>query len=161
MIFGSRHEKFVAVDTSNVLQSRLFADDKIGENVVVKTTLIPTHEKIKTVTRVQHPRRNPLPDGLCREVIELQPGEDVSGLKPVGKETTEILEYKPGEMYVKQFLRPEYIKPTPNGFKCKTHYCTAALHASGKKYCRGILAGAFNREQVCRPPAHLPPVRNI
>lgn len=48
-------------------------------------------------------------------MIELLPKEDVSDLKPVGKEVTEMLEYQPGELYVKQFVRPEYIKPTSDG----------------------------------------------
>lgn len=52
-------------------------------------------------------------------MITLQPDEDVSKLNPVGKEVTERLEYQPGELFVKQFVRPEYIKPSADGLNAK------------------------------------------
>ncbi|MBK7099770.1 MAG: hypothetical protein IPH58_17580 [Sphingobacteriales bacterium] len=56
-----------------------------------------------------------MPESLRREVIELMPKEDVEGLHPVGKEITEKLEYRPSELFVKQYVRPEYIKPSNDG----------------------------------------------
>ena len=49
----------------------------------------------------------------------MAPEEDVSGLKPVGTEITEVLEYLSGELYVKKYVRPEYIKPSPDGLNAK------------------------------------------
>jgi len=97
----------------------MFPDDKLGENAVVKTTLIKSFEKKQTTLVVKHPGRNPLPENLRREVIELLPEEDVSELKPVGTEVTERLEYQPGELFVKKFVRPEYIKPSADGLTAK------------------------------------------
>lgn len=100
-------------------QADLFPDDKLGEHIVMNKVLVKQFEKNKTVLSVKHPGRNPLPDHLRRQVIELLPQEDVRGLQPVGKEVTEILEYQPGELYVKQFVRPEYIKSSEDGLNAK------------------------------------------
>ena len=51
----------------------------------------------------QRPGRMTLPDHLRREVIILEPGKDVTGLRRIGYEITEVLEYNPGELYVKRF----------------------------------------------------------
>lgn len=119
MIFGSKGEKFIASSNTNVVQPDMFPDDKLGEHTVVKTTLIKSFEKKQTKLTVNHPGRNPLPDNLRREVITLQPDEDVSNLKVVGEEIKEVLEYQPGELYVKQIIRPEYIKPSADGLTAK------------------------------------------
>jgi transposase len=97
------------------MQPDLFPGDKLGEHAVVKTTLVKQYEKQQTKLKVHHPGRNPLPDTLRREVITLQPDEDVSNLQPVGQEIKEVLEYQAGELYVKQFVRPEYLKPSEDG----------------------------------------------
>src|SRR5207249_315329 len=34
-----------------------------------------------------------------------------SGLKKIGDEVSEVLDYIPGELYVKQFIRPKYVVP--------------------------------------------------
>lgn len=119
LIFGSKSEKFVSSIPGNVQQPDLFPDDKLGEHTVIKTTLVKSFEKKQTALSIKHPGRNPLPDHLRREVIELMPQEDVQDLQPVGKEITEMLEYQPGELYVKKFVRPEYIKSSEDGLNAK------------------------------------------
>ncbi|MCY7421340.1 MAG: IS66 family transposase zinc-finger binding domain-containing protein [Chitinophagaceae bacterium] len=52
-----------------------------------------------------------LPEHLRREIIILQPDTDVTGLKKIGEEVTEILDFIPGELYVKQYIRPKYVVP--------------------------------------------------
>lgn len=120
IIFGSKGEKFIAASSNeNIVQADMFPEDKLGEHTAVKTTLIKSFEKHQTKLTIKHPGRNPLPDNLRREVITLQPNEDVSNLKEVGKEIKEMLEYQPGELYVKQIIRPEYIKPSADGLTAK------------------------------------------
>ena len=119
LIFGSKSEKFVSSTPGDVQQADLFPDDKLGEHILVKKILVKQFEKKQTTLSIKHPGRNPLPDHLRREVIELMPQEDVQDLKPVGKEITEMLEYQPGELYVKQFVRPEYIKSSEDGLNAK------------------------------------------
>ncbi|MBN8786644.1 MAG: transposase [Terrimonas sp.] len=97
----------------------MFPEDKLGEQAVVKTTLVKQYEKQQTKLSVKHPGRHPLPDSLRREVITLQPDEDVSNLNVLREEIKEVLEYQPGELFVKQFVRPKYIKPSADGLTAK------------------------------------------
>ena len=112
-IFGGKQEKF----TPNVkaLQVDLFPDEKLAE-VSVTTTVATKEVTTKTTNiRVNHHGRNPLPSHIRREEIILEPTLDVTGLTPIGQEITEVLEYKTGELFIKKYIRPEYIKPTQDG----------------------------------------------
>ena len=54
------------------------------------------------------PVRVPLPEHLRREKEVIEPeGIDDSWVR-IGEEITEILEHKPGELYVRQIIRPKY-----------------------------------------------------
>ncbi len=82
MIFGSKGEKFIAsTGNENAVPADMFPDAKLGEHVVLKAMLIKSFEKKQTTLAVKHPGRDPLPDTFRREVITLQPDEDVSNLK--------------------------------------------------------------------------------
>ncbi|MBE9202145.1 IS66 family transposase [Nodularia sp. LEGE 06071] len=118
-IFGGKQEKFKPAANTNALQPDLFPDDKLAE--VIQTTTLETKEvstKNKSI-RVNHKGRNPLPTHIRREEIIIQPSEDVTGLIPVGQQITEVLEYKVGELYIKKYIRPEYIKPTEENTTAK------------------------------------------
>ena len=118
MIFGSRHERFEAADPDNLLgknsvQLSLGLDaDTIATCKITEATKV---EIIRTKTEVTynkpHPGRMALPEHLRRETIILQPDTDISGLKKIGDEITEILDLIPGELYVKQYIRPKYVVP--------------------------------------------------
>jgi transposase len=118
-IFGGKQEKFKPAAGVHELQTALFATDKLGEAVVVSSKQVKAYEVKQTALRVNHPGRKPLPVHLRREEIILIPTEDITNLQPVGQEVTEILEYQPGELYVKKYIRPEYIKPTADGIQAK------------------------------------------
>jgi transposase len=83
----------------------------LAEVVVEKRSHLKAYTIKQTAVRVNHPGRKPLAEHLRREEIRLMPTEDVSGLQPVGEQITEILEYQQGALYVKKYVRPEYIKP--------------------------------------------------
>src|SRR5690606_23725638 len=74
---------------------------------------------VKLNVNENHPGRHELPASLRREVIVLMPELDVEGLKPVRTEVMEQLEYQPGELYVKRYERPEFIKPSADGLNAK------------------------------------------
>ena len=114
-LFGSKQERFVSTDaTPNPLQLSLGLDvETIGQCKITEATKI---EYIRTKTQVienkkTHPGRMKLPEHLRRETIILQPDADVSRLKKIGEEVTEILDWTPGELYVKQYIRPKYVLP--------------------------------------------------
>ena len=56
-----------------------------------------------------------LPESLRREEIIIEPSGDLTGCKMMGEEVTEVLEYAPGELYVKKYKRIKYVKPDNTG----------------------------------------------
>jgi len=51
-----------------------------------------------------------LPDHLPVEEIIIEPEEDTTGMKCIGKEITDQLELIPAKLYIKRYIRPKYIK---------------------------------------------------
>lgn len=114
MLFGSRHERFVPQDTGSPqltlsLEAETIAACKIMD--ATKVAYIRTKTEVTPHPPKAHPGRMKLPEHLRRETIILQPDTDVTGLKKIGEEITEVLEWVPGELYVKQFIRPKYVSP--------------------------------------------------
>ena len=60
--------------------------------------------------RENHPGRLPLPDHLPVEEIIIEPKEDTSNMKCIGKEVTDQLELIPAKLFIKRYIRPKYIK---------------------------------------------------
>lgn len=116
LIFGSRQERFiVSPAAAGVTQGTLGLPDEVVTYLKITPETVVVHQpaKVEIVTeRKTHPSRD-LPAHLRREVIVLEPGKDVTGLRRMGFESTEVLEYLPGELFVKQYLRPIYVQPTP------------------------------------------------
>ena len=108
MIFGSRHERFETASHQSQLTLGLAVDaiaNVTTESIAVTTT--------KTISKaipvpVAHPGRSPLPAHLRREETILEPVVIPEGSKKIGEEITEELEYEPGELYVKKYIRPKY-----------------------------------------------------
>jgi transposase len=69
---------------------------------------ILTYQK-KKVVKKNIPVRLPLPEHLRREQEIIEPeGIDDNYIR-IGEEITEVLEIKPGELYVRQIIRPKYV----------------------------------------------------
>src|SRR5882672_10455669 len=117
MIFGSKHERFVASDGGPSQLSLDIQAESIASCRVVSATKI---SYVKTNVAIEqkplsHPGRMKLPDSLRREEIIIEPVQDITGCKKMGEEITEVLEYNPGELYVKQYKRIKYAKPGNSG----------------------------------------------
>lgn len=106
LLFGSKRERFVSnVDDG---QMSLPFDVPQTESEPVKTEEISyTREKPK---RKNHPGRMPLPGHLPVEEIVIEPTEDTTGMKCIGREVTDQLELTPAKLYIKRYIRPKYIK---------------------------------------------------
>jgi transposase len=117
-MFGGKQEAFKPNADATEVQMALFENDRLGE-VVGKEKFIPAHIQTKTTIEAKHPGRSPLPEHLRRVDILLKPEEDITLLKKVGEEITEILEYQRGELYVKRIIRPEYIQMKDDGLSAK------------------------------------------
>jgi transposase len=75
----------------------------------------PAAEKPKPKKRDPASGRTTLPAELRREVIVIEPEEDVTGCTLMGEEATEVLELIPAEFYVKRYVRPKYARPNGEG----------------------------------------------
>lgn len=108
LIGGFKSESFI---TEAVIdQLSLFAED-------TPKTVSETPQETITYTRdkKKHQGRNALPEHLpVREVI-IEPEENTTGLKKIGEEITETLEYTPASLVKRRTIRPKYAKPVGEG----------------------------------------------
>ena len=119
MIFGSKSERFVPTDDNKVnpqlsleLDAETIATCKITD--VKEVTVTRTKTEVTFNKPKPHPGRMKLPEHLRRQTVVLMPDCDVTGLKKIGEEITEILDFIPGEFYVKQYIRPKFAGPLSN-----------------------------------------------
>jgi transposase len=117
MIFGSRHERFIPSDTnSSQLSLNIQAETVADCSVIQAKKITYIRNSVSVDPRpLQHPGRMKLTESLRREEIIIEPGSDITGCKKMGEEITEVLEYEPGELYVKQYKRIKYAKPGNSG----------------------------------------------
>lgn len=115
MIFGSRHERFVADTQNNAAQLKLdISVTAQPQGVIIKEKQI-TYSRTETIRPINHPGRMRLPESLRREQIIIEPDQDTTGCRRMDEEITEILDYKPGELFVRRVIRPKYSLPDGRG----------------------------------------------
>ncbi|WP_276505087.1 IS66 family transposase [Terrimonas pollutisoli] len=117
MIFGSRHERFIPAEPTHPQLSLGLAAEAVAAGTITSTKQISytRHTVAEEPKPLVHPGRMKLPESLRREEILIEPANDTTGCKKIGEEITEVLEYQPGELYVKQYKRPKYAKPDNEG----------------------------------------------
>ena len=69
---------------------------------------IITYERTKPEKIKKQPVRMPLPEHLRREQVIIEPEGIDDNWTRIGEEVTEILEHKPGELFVRRIIRPKY-----------------------------------------------------
>ncbi len=111
LLFGVKRERFISNENHD--QMELPFDVEQTKPGPEKTEEISYTRKKKE--RKNHPGRLPLPDHLPVEEIIIEPKEDTSGMKCIGKEVTDQLELVPAKLFIKRYIRPKYIKPEDNG----------------------------------------------
>lgn len=75
------------------LDAETIARCKLTDAMIFTVTRTKT-EVIRNAPKA-HPGRMKLPEHLSREIIILQPDTDIKGLKKIGEEVSEVLEYIP------------------------------------------------------------------
>jgi transposase len=117
MIFGSRQERFIPADATHPQLSLDITAESIASAAITATRQISysRHSVAVDTKPLQHPGRMKLPESLRREQIIIEPAADTTDCKKIGEEITEVLEYEPGELYVKQYRRAKYAKPDNSG----------------------------------------------
>lgn len=108
LINGFKSERFVgdiAID-----QLSLFSQEPVHPpEETSKETITYTRDKKK------HPGRHSLLEHLPVVEVIIQPQEDTTGLKKIGQEITETLEYTPASLVKKRTIRPKYVKADGQG----------------------------------------------
>lgn len=116
MIFGSRSERFLpAVTNPAQLSLDIHTPALASVTVTAEKEITYTKKTIAAEKPSVHPGRMTLPPHLRRETILIEPMQDTSACRRMGEEITEVLEYEPGELYVKQYVRPKYALPDGEG----------------------------------------------
>ena len=69
---------------------------------------IVSYERSKAEKEKRQPIRLPLPEDLRREEEVIEPEDIDENWIRIGEEVTEVLEHKPGELYVRRIVRPKY-----------------------------------------------------
>lgn len=157
-IFSGKQEKFTPASNHSQQQATLFDNDKLGEVVVESVKQVKAYEVKQTTVRVNHPGRNPLPAHLRREEIHLAPAEDVTGLQPVSQQITELLEYQQGELYVKKYIRPEYLKAVQDGTQAKRIIAALPNMPIAKSY---VTPSLLTHLMVSKYIDHIPIYRSL
>lgn len=110
MVFGPKHERVELIHPGQLSLPMDFGEVVPTEVITEEISYTRTKTKEKT-----NPNRPPLPANLPREIIEINPQEDITGMKLIGYEITEQLEMTPAKFYVKQYKRAKYARSEGNG----------------------------------------------
>ena len=109
MVFGVKSERFVPVSIPGQLTLGLDIQE-IEAPIQEEETISYTRKKNGEVPASGHARL-PIPANIPRVEVVIEPTEDLTGAIKIGEEITEILDYKPGRLFVKKFIRPKYKMP--------------------------------------------------
>ena len=109
MVFGARSERFVPVTIPGQLTLGLDVPE-IEAPEQETESITYTRKKNAEVPATGHARLA-IPAHIPRVEIVLEPKDDITGAIKIGEEITEILDYKPGRLFVKKFIRPKYKMP--------------------------------------------------
>lgn len=112
LMFGKKNERFIPSDDS---QASLFEAGVVEASPESEQQTI-TYTKDKQAGKKQ-PIRLALPSHLPREEQIIEPDDKQEDATKIGESVTEILEYTPGKVYVKRYVRPKYVQPHPDPAK--------------------------------------------
>ena len=105
LLFGVKRERFIPNKDENQMQLPFdVPEEKAPEKE--QEVITYTREKKK---RENHPGRMTLPSHLPVEETIIEPEEDTTGMKCIGKEVTDQLELIPAKLFIKRYIRPKYI----------------------------------------------------
>jgi transposase len=115
MIFAAKSERFEPVDASITQQLALgLTAEKQQATAVAQQIAYTRIINDPASIQVSRPVRTPLPAHLERKEIILEP-EQTEGLRKIGEDVTEELEYEPGRLFVNRYVRPKYVNADNTG----------------------------------------------
>lgn len=115
MIFSARSERFEPAEPTitKQLSLGLVAEKQPATSVAQQISYTRIINEPANI-QLSVPVRNPLPAHLERREIILEPGMK-EGLRKLGQEVTEELEYEPGKLFVNRYVRPKYVNQDNTG----------------------------------------------
>lgn len=115
-IFGKKNEKLASVHT-DVNQIDLFelGTDQQQQEELSEQAADFVKEKASAKKREKGTGRMILPENLRREIIIIEPTEDITGCTIIGEEVTEVLDLIPAEFFVKRYIRYKYARANGEG----------------------------------------------
>lgn len=119
ILFGRKSERFIPSDPSQLeLDFEGVAELKQEREYAALQASAPTVRK-EPAPRAEKPaedrQRRIFSEHLERRDEIIEPDEIPSQSKRIGEEVTELLEYKPGELYIRRLIRPKYALPDGEG----------------------------------------------
>lgn len=107
LLFGAKSERFVPSALPGQLQLELEGLEEIAQ---AHKKMVAAYERSQGAEPGKHQGRLPIPEHVERVEEKIEPLEDTSGMKHMGDEVTETLEYEPGRLWVRRIVRPKYAR---------------------------------------------------
>jgi transposase len=107
-VFGSKSERFVPEIPGQL--SLLFEK---GVDAAVLEQLLKTVEAYRRKAapkKSEHHGRELIPSNLPRKETVIEPAGDVTGMRRIGEDVSEQIEYQPGRIWVLRTVRPRYVR---------------------------------------------------
>jgi transposase len=104
MIFASQRERFVPAEVPQQLDLGFEQAAEPVAQEVEKETI--TYQRSKKA----HPGRDKLPEDIPTEDIIIEPEEDTTDMERIGEEITETIDYRPGLLIKRRYIRPKYAR---------------------------------------------------
>lgn len=112
LAFGQKRERFEGNPAQILLPFLMPEAEK--QQLNKETVERVSYERRKAIPSA-HAGRQPLPDHLPVEEIEIHPDGDLSDMVCIGSEVTDELEYKPGSYFIRRFIRYKYAPKGKDG----------------------------------------------
>ena len=114
LVYGSKRERFVSGGEDGQMGLPFEVKRSTNDNEAEPATEDIAFTRRKT-NRRNHHGRLPLPDHLPVEEILIEPEKDITGLRLIGYEVTDELEYEAAILKIVRYKRPKYAKENNEG----------------------------------------------
>lgn len=108
-MYGSKKERFIASENPEQLAIPFEIDQQEVAAAIESVKQQITYQREKAAKK--HQGRLALPSHLPIHEIILEPTENTEGLKYIGQEVTDELEYTQAKLHINRFIRNKYITP--------------------------------------------------
>lgn len=110
-LFGRKSERFVpAADMPGQLNLAFDPEHAQAVDQSVRQVIEAHERKVPQKKENAHQGRMPIPASIPRIEEVIEPEEDTAGMKRIGADVTEVLEYDPGKIWVRRIVRPKYAR---------------------------------------------------